>query len=388
MKINLLLLYSLLLTIYFLNVSCQFEDAPFYEDVKYGQYERNVLDFWQAESELPTPVVIYIHGGGFKAGDKMQARQSRNLEYLKKCLENRVSFASINYRFRQTTRLDTIMLDVKRAIQFIRSRAEQWNIDKEKIAAYGSSAGGGASIWLAFRDDMAEPNSPDPVLRESTRLAVVGHIASQATYDFAKWGEILGLEENWMEEFNTREDLELYRITDRSQYNDPEIIELRKFLDMPAYLDKSDPPIYLANDASFDTPGNSGLAIHHPLHPFYLQEQYQNLGLDFSSWFEFTPPEEVENMIDFFLKYLKPATDIEEHENTDISIFPNPSNDYLSLKGTNLPLKYSIFNTLGQKILKGEINTSRIIIAQLPAGIYHLVLQSENSIDTFKFAKN
>ncbi len=50
-------------------------------DVRYGPHERNVLDFWQAESERPTPLVVYIHGGGFRNGskDSINARTLRQL---------------------------------------------------------------------------------------------------------------------------------------------------------------------------------------------------------------------------------------------------------------------------------------------------------------------
>ena len=43
---------------------------PTQADIKYGPAERNVLDFYQAKSEQPTPLVIYIHGGGFVGGNK------------------------------------------------------------------------------------------------------------------------------------------------------------------------------------------------------------------------------------------------------------------------------------------------------------------------------
>jgi acetyl esterase/lipase len=39
-------------------------------NVKYGLNERNVLDFFQAKSEKPTPLVFCIHGGGWQGGDK------------------------------------------------------------------------------------------------------------------------------------------------------------------------------------------------------------------------------------------------------------------------------------------------------------------------------
>jgi acetyl esterase/lipase len=43
---------------------------PDHENVVYGPYERNVLDLWIAESGKPTPLLICIHGGGFKGGSK------------------------------------------------------------------------------------------------------------------------------------------------------------------------------------------------------------------------------------------------------------------------------------------------------------------------------
>ena len=50
---------------------------PTFADVPYGPHARNVLDFWQAKSERPTPVVVFIHGGGFTSGDKSKAEIGR-----------------------------------------------------------------------------------------------------------------------------------------------------------------------------------------------------------------------------------------------------------------------------------------------------------------------
>ena len=46
---------------------------PTYSNVHYGPHERNVLDFWQAKSDRPTPVVVFMHGGGVVSGDKAKA---------------------------------------------------------------------------------------------------------------------------------------------------------------------------------------------------------------------------------------------------------------------------------------------------------------------------
>src|SRR5437764_13472127 len=73
--------------------------------------------------------------------------------------------------------------DAARALQFVRSKAKEWNLDKTKIGATGGSAGGCTSLWLAFHDDMADKESKDPIARESTRLhcaAVNGAQVSRA----------------------------------------------------------------------------------------------------------------------------------------------------------------------------------------------------------------
>lgn len=58
-------------------------DEPIYRDVAYGDHERDVVDLYQADSEGPTPVYVYIHGGGFRGGDKAGISQV----LLKGCLE-------------------------------------------------------------------------------------------------------------------------------------------------------------------------------------------------------------------------------------------------------------------------------------------------------------
>ena len=73
--------------------------------------------------------------------------------------------------------------DAARALQFVRSKAAEWNIDKQRIGASGGSAGACSSLWLAFHPDMADPKSADPVARESTRLWCAAVTVAQTTLD-------------------------------------------------------------------------------------------------------------------------------------------------------------------------------------------------------------
>ena len=50
--------------------------APDIANEHYGPHERNVLDLWKAKSDKPTPLVVFIHGGGFRAGMRVVARMT------------------------------------------------------------------------------------------------------------------------------------------------------------------------------------------------------------------------------------------------------------------------------------------------------------------------
>ena len=55
---------------------------PTAENVSYGPHPRHVLDFWKAPSEKPTPVLFYIHGGGWVSGDKSKVRKTGDLKKM------------------------------------------------------------------------------------------------------------------------------------------------------------------------------------------------------------------------------------------------------------------------------------------------------------------
>ena len=168
--------------------SNQGQMAPTHANVKYGKDERNVFDIWLAKSDNPTPLAIYIHGGGFRAGSKEKLSE----DALKQLLKAGISVASINYRYLTIdTPLPTSHHDARRALQFIRSKAEEWNLDKSRVAAFGGSAGAQICMWLAYSDDMAKAKSKNPIERESTRLTCVATTGGQTTTQTEFWKEMI-----------------------------------------------------------------------------------------------------------------------------------------------------------------------------------------------------
>ncbi|SHF03333.1 alpha/beta hydrolase fold [Mariniphaga anaerophila] len=258
-------------------VNIKGERATF-ENEKYGSHPLNVFDIWLAESEVPTPLVIYIHGGGFVGGDKSKYFES---EDMVRFLAAGVSVATINYRFMTDAPfgIKASFFDSKRCLQYIRHNAKKYNIDKTRIACSGGSAGAGTALWLAFSDDMADPQNEDPVLRESSRLTCAGAFATQSTYDIFQWEKIIGIpisdtpEQLW----NIATAFGLKDFNGVDLYNQKEI---RKDLDFLSRMDKSDPPIFVYNRHKSGIPTNEDELNHHPLHAKAIKEKADAVGLE------------------------------------------------------------------------------------------------------------
>jgi acetyl esterase/lipase len=250
------------------------EIKPDRADLSYGPHDNNKLDLWLAKSERPTPLVVFIHGGGFVGGDKSSASAAA----IKQCLDAGVTFASINYRFRSEVPINTVLRDSARAIQFLRSKADEFHLDKSRVAAFGGSAGAGTSLWLAFHDDLANPKSDDPVLRESTRLVAAGSTAGQATYDILRWRDVLGSDEA-MRFYPQATWPAFYGLSSLEEVNGPRGKELRADVDMLGLITSDDPPVWLGASDRHDALENKGDTNHSPKHSEAIKKRCDEVGV-------------------------------------------------------------------------------------------------------------
>jgi len=161
--------------------------SPTRVDVPYGDQPRQVLDFWQAPSDRPTPLVFYVHGGGWQNQDKTDIDDHLDVRAF---LDAGISVATVNYRFLEDADEAHVMPpiqwslhDAQRALQFLRTKAGAWRLDPTRIGGSGVSAGGGTVLWLALHPDMADPASADPLARESTHFHCVGVKAPVVSLD-------------------------------------------------------------------------------------------------------------------------------------------------------------------------------------------------------------
>lgn len=279
--------------------------ADFAADVSYGDAERNLFDIYLPDCDDPTPLVIFIHGGGFTGGDKSSAHENF-ADDIREFLQSCVAYATVSY-----TLLDvpeeggdmetaatqggvlTSMTDSARALQFMRYHFESLNIDAENVALYGVSAGAGTSLWLGTHDELADPENEDHVLRESTRVKAVGALHTQATYDVLDWEEILlpvteplvpvlggtdivtvadavGATNFLLTGMGVASIDELYA-ADSEEY--------RANIDMLELMDSGDAPIYTHNyETGLDDALNA--VLHHALHALAVKDRADEVGLE------------------------------------------------------------------------------------------------------------
>lgn len=220
------------------------EVEPTLREVRYGPHARQVLNFWKAEGDNPTPVVFDIQGGGWVRGGNVHSTIRRY-----PFLGRGVSVVSPSYRLADDALLPAPILDVARAVQFVRHKAEEWGLDRERVAFTGMSAGGCTALWLALHDDLADPENDDPVLRESTKPVCVMVRASQTFIDIRRIREEIG-------EGAASHRMVWYTLGAASRADAleryDELAPLYRMYSPDTHLDRDDPPVLLTYKASLD----------------------------------------------------------------------------------------------------------------------------------------
>ncbi|WP_298859217.1 alpha/beta hydrolase [uncultured Gimesia sp.] len=271
------LLFSLITTLCLLTSTVNAADKkgnpkPTQADVSYGPYKMNKLDFWQAEGKGPRPILVHIHGGGWIGGDKAR------IGNIKPFLDKGISYASVNYRLTGEAPLPAPVHDAARAIQFIRSKAGEWNLNKNKIALTGGSAGACTSMWLLLHDDLADPKSKDPVLRESTRVTAAAVGGGQTSID----PKVI---EPWLGPNVLKHNMIHKAVGGKSMQdvmdNYPKHEALYKEFSPYNHLTSDDPPLLMTYNNNMKLPSeNAGHGIHHPVYGVKMKEKADKAGTE------------------------------------------------------------------------------------------------------------
>jgi arylformamidase len=244
-----------------------------FTNISYGAHERHVLDFWQARTQAPAPLLIFIHGGGWHGGEKTDLP----VTLLEHMLTHGVSVASINYRYTKIAILPGPVHDAARAVQFLRSNAAKWKLDPQRFGAYGISAGATTSLWLAYHDDLADAGSADPIARLSTRLQVAVGLSPQTCLEPKIITEWLG--EQVLQHPMIARAVGAGEL-DELKAPRPEWDPLLREFSAINHVGVGDPPVLIQNPRVDPLPATSASsAIHHAIFGVKLKEKADAAGL-------------------------------------------------------------------------------------------------------------
>ncbi len=158
------------------------EGVTFIPDIAY----REGNEAWKLDLAMPTergetprPALVFIHGGGWRGGDKRRGGFLRpTISYAAKgyvCV-------TVNYRMLNEAPITACVEDVKNAVRWLRAHAGEYNIDPERIGASGNSAGAHLAVMLGVCPPSAGLEGDGPYQEYSSMVQAV--VASATPTDF------------------------------------------------------------------------------------------------------------------------------------------------------------------------------------------------------------
>ncbi|MFO1438663.1 MAG: alpha/beta hydrolase [Verrucomicrobiaceae bacterium] len=125
------------LTLFLLLLAAVFAQADTQTDIEYARVGDTalLLDLHTPSNVKQPPLIVYVHGGAWRAGSKSDVP-------IAGLLDHGFAIASVDYRLSTQARFPAQIHDIKAAIRFLRAKASWFGINTEKIAIIGSSAGG------------------------------------------------------------------------------------------------------------------------------------------------------------------------------------------------------------------------------------------------------
>jgi acetyl esterase/lipase len=113
----------------------------------YGDHERHVLDVYAPKGAKNLPVVFWIHGGGWQAGDKSDVQHKPTW-----FTEKGFVFVSTNYRLLPSVDMGTLIRDVAKAVRWTREHVAEHGGDPNRLLVMGHSAGAQLAAILCTDD--------------------------------------------------------------------------------------------------------------------------------------------------------------------------------------------------------------------------------------------
>ena len=151
-------------------------DATIHRDLVYKTVNGAVLtlDLYCPEKfSGAVPVIIYIHGGGWRSGRKERCPAVA-------LVQDGYAVASIDYRLTSTAPFPAQIEDCKAAVRWLRANAAKYNLDADRIGVWGMSAGGHLAALLGTSGGVPELEGSGDNMQYSSQVQAVCDVAGPA----------------------------------------------------------------------------------------------------------------------------------------------------------------------------------------------------------------
>jgi acetyl esterase/lipase len=275
--------------------------APTKADVSYGPHPHQLMDIYvPPKGAGPFPVVIWF--GGLWA-------PSKGVPDLNKFFAADCAVVGVEMRVMGEAKAEKVhppvavcLLDARRALQYLRLHAAEWNLDPQRIAVAGGSQGALPALYLGCAGERADPSSTDPVERVSTKVAGVGAWRSQPSIDPKRMQEwVPGVE--WGAPALGCSFAESLKKRD-------ELLPLISQWSPDALLNKDAAPIFFENNWGLTKPDKvqeGDYRVHSPAWGLGFQKLAQERGVTCYVKYPDHPSAKYADMWDFLLQQVKAA---------------------------------------------------------------------------------
>jgi acetyl esterase/lipase len=144
------------------------------------------LYFPRTAAGSPTPVAVYVHGGGWSQGSKSLG--GWELQVAEGLVTRGYLVAAVDYRLAPQYKWPAQIEDVKCAIRFLRAHADAYHLDPDRIGAWGDSAGGHLVAMLGVAGPSAGFDGSGGYTDQSSRVLAVVDLFGPADLTAGGWG--------------------------------------------------------------------------------------------------------------------------------------------------------------------------------------------------------
>jgi acetyl esterase/lipase len=273
-----------------LNTCAPAADVITQADIEYARVGEQALklDLHRPKAASP-PLIVYVHGGAWRAGSKSDVPVARLLDYG-------FAIASVDYRLSTQAQFPAQIHDIKAAIRFLRAKSGEFHIDTKRIAIVGSSAGGhlAALTGVTNGHPVLEGNVGEHLNQSSDVECIV------SLYGASNLESILGQST----EFGLKMRVPALQLLLGGQPREKP--DLARLASPVAHLDKNDPPLLLIHgDADPQMPPQQSQELAKACEALNLPVQFISIAGGKHGGAEFHDAERTAIMAAFLKKHLQ-----------------------------------------------------------------------------------